>query len=183
MTEEWRDVVGYEDLFKVSNLGRLFSKRTDKILKLNPVGNEGASYLAHVTKIGGRKGKNIVLKVHQEVAKAFLPEPNQHQKDWAKNAHYKKVYINHKDGDKSNNRLDNLEWCTNLENIRHYFDELGGSEERASRRHPQAKLQDKEVLEVRDLIAYGFSQRAVASMYGISRNVVHYAVNGYKWVS
>lgn len=183
MIEEWRDVVGYEDLFRVSNLGQLYSKRTNKILKLNYVGGKATGYLAHVTKIGGCKGKNVVLKVHQEVAKAFLPEPNQHQKDWAKNTHHKKVYVNHRDGDKSNNRFDNLEWCTNSENVKHYYDELGGSEAKASRRNPQAKLQDKEVLEVRDLISYGFSQRAVARMYGINRGVVHYAVNGYKWVS
>ena len=49
--EVWKGVVGYEDLFSISNKGRLFSKRTNKILKQNIVGN---GYNACVTKLNGR---------------------------------------------------------------------------------------------------------------------------------
>lgn len=102
--EIWMDVVGYEKLFSISSKGRLFSKRTSKILKQNVVGN---SYNACVTKIGGRSGKNLVLKIHREVAKAFIPNPNN------------LPMVNHKDGDKSNNDVENLEWVTAKENINH----------------------------------------------------------------
>lgn len=105
--EEWKDVVGYEELFSISNRGRLFSKRTNRILKLNPVNG----YMAHVTKIGGRRGVNKCLKIHQLVAKAFKDNPNNY------------TVINHIDGNKFNNCEDNLEWVTVSENVRHAYRE------------------------------------------------------------
>ena len=54
--EFWKDVVGYGDLFSVSNKGQIFSKRTDKVLKQNPVSK---GYNACMTRIGGRKGKCV----------------------------------------------------------------------------------------------------------------------------
>ena len=102
--EVWKDVVGYEELFSVSNRGRLFSKRTNKILKQNIVGN---GYNACVTKLNGRKGSNLVMKIHREVAKAFIPNLAE------------LPFVNHIDGDKLNNNVENLEWVTPRENVVH----------------------------------------------------------------
>ena len=99
--EVWKDVVGYEELFSVSNKGRLFSKRTNKILKQNIVGN---GYNACVTKLNGRKGSNLVMKVHREVAKAFIPNK--------KNL----PQVDHINGDKTDNIVSNLRWVTVSQN-------------------------------------------------------------------
>ena len=61
--EVWKDVVGYEDLFSVSNKGQIFSKRTNKVLKQNPV---STGYNACMTRIGGRKGICVCLRAHRE---------------------------------------------------------------------------------------------------------------------
>ena len=102
--EFWKDVVGYGDLFSVSNKGQIFSKRTDKVLKQNPV---STGYNACMTRIGGRKGTCVCLRAHREVAKAFIPNPNN------------LPFVNHIDGDKLNNNVENLEWVTPRENVVH----------------------------------------------------------------
>ena len=116
MQEVWKDVVGYEELFSVSNKGNFYSKRTHKNLKQFERPN---GYMTIATKIGGRDGEPKCFKVHREVANSFLLEPSNHQKQWADSSYYKRVYVNHIDGNKANNHVDNLEWCTYSENNQH----------------------------------------------------------------
>lgn len=105
MKEIWQDVVGYEGLYKVSNLGRVKTlqkqvgrKESEKILKPSTV---WTGYL----RLGLRKeGKTKNTYVHRIVAQAFIP-----------NKEHKPI-INHKNGDRTDNRVTNLEWCTFGEN-------------------------------------------------------------------
>lgn len=106
MEELWKDVIGFEALFSVSNMGNVFSKRTNKLLKLC-VSDRG--YYKVATKIGGRAGKNYCFRVHRLVATAFLDNPED------------KPSVNHKDGNKLNNRCSNLEWSTVSENMTHAY--------------------------------------------------------------
>ena len=102
--EVWKDCVDYPDLFEVSNLGSFRNKRNKRLLKqfTHPHG-----YLHVSTKVGGRKGKCVTFKVHREVAKAFLDNPES------------LPCVNHKDGVKSNNQVENLEWISFSGNTRH----------------------------------------------------------------
>jgi len=104
LEEEWKDVVGYENLFQVSNKGHLFSKRTNKILS-QFITKKG--YCVVSTRFGGRKGKNKVFRMHVLVAQAFLNNPNNYP------------IVNHKDSNKQNNNVNNLEWCTHQQNTLH----------------------------------------------------------------
>lgn len=103
MTETWRPVKGYENLYKVSDHGRVYSERRKRLLSPSPVGPTG--YFL-VTLYNTDKTKKVTV-VHRLVAEAFIPNPDG------------LPIVNHKDGNKQNNRIDNLEWCTQKENVAH----------------------------------------------------------------
>lgn len=98
MEEIWKDVVGYEGLYQVSNLGQVKSLRKNIILKQNLNQN---GYPRVVLNNRGRK----VCNVHRLVAIAFIPNPNE------------KPEVNHIDNNPQNSRVDNLEWVTHKENM------------------------------------------------------------------
>jgi len=95
--EEFRDVPGYEGTYEVSNLGRV--RRNGKILR---PGKDKTGYLLVVL---SKNGIRKTYKVHRLVAVAFLLNPQN------------LPMINHRDEDKTNNCIDNLEWCDSKYNI------------------------------------------------------------------
>ena len=99
--EKWVDVVGYEGHYAISNLGRIANLRSRcRILHPTTHRTNGYSYV-HLSRNGIAK----LFRVHVLVAKHFVPNP------------HGLLEVNHKDEDKSNNRADNLEWCTRKYNV------------------------------------------------------------------
>lgn len=102
MEEIWKDVVGYEGLYQVSNLGRVKSLRSkrskDGIMSLGK--KQGYSVII----VPNGKSRKMLL-VHRLVAQAFIPNPEN------------KPHIDHINGDRKDNRVENLRWCTPLENM------------------------------------------------------------------
>lgn len=104
--ETWKEVKGTNGKYKVSSFGRVIGAY-GRLLKpvLTPKG---------YTRVKIWYGPIYKTRmVHRIVAEAFIPRPD------------RKNQINHIDGDKTNNRVDNLEWCTQSENMRHRVDVLG----------------------------------------------------------
>lgn len=106
MEEIWKDIKGYEGKYKVSNLGRVKSLKDrhgyrEKILK-QLLTHHGYMQVMLFDKAKGNKGKRYYA--HRLVAEAFISNPN------------KFPIINHKDEIRTNNRIDNLEWCTHKYN-------------------------------------------------------------------
>jgi hypothetical protein len=101
--EIWKPIEITKGFIEISNKGRVRSllRGTPCILKAQ---TDKKGYLRVRMTIEREK---ITIKVHREVAKAFIPNPNNLPQ------------VNHKDGDKRNNRVENLEWCTNQENAHH----------------------------------------------------------------
>lgn len=109
MEEIFKDIEGFEGIYKVSNLGNVKSlnyNHTGKS-KLLRIHDDNKGYLT-VCLFKLRKKKSFT--VHRLVASAFIPNPDN------------KRTVNHKDGVKTNNHIDNLEWNTYSENIQHAFD-------------------------------------------------------------
>lgn len=97
--EEFRDIVGFDDLYEVSNEGNVRNKITGKILK--PTSNEKGYLRVGLYKDGIRKYRSI----HRLVARAFLPNPNS------------EFEVDHIDKNRTNNNVDNLRWVSHQENI------------------------------------------------------------------
>lgn len=113
MREHWQDIEGFEKIYQVSNLGNVRSldrllrngrNLKGRVLKKTP---DKDGYLTITFSVNG---KHACPKVHRLVAIAFIPN------------HESKSEVNHKDGDKTNNKVSNLEWVTRLENITHAYE-------------------------------------------------------------
>ena len=111
--ETWRDIPGYEGRYQVSNLGRI---RSIKVTLLRPYNARG--YLVASLRAGGA---NVRHGVHRFVAEAFIPNPEG------------KEQVNHINGDKTDNRVENLEWVTCQENNLHRCRVLNGGGGRPER--------------------------------------------------
>lgn len=115
MVEIWKDVKGFERQYKISNLGRIYSKdrmcidsmgrkRLRKGYELHPNINNG---YYRVTLCNN--GKKIIKTIHRLVAEHFIENP------------MKKPQVNHINGNKLDNRIENLEWVTVQENTIHAY--------------------------------------------------------------
>lgn len=113
MQEIWRDIVGYEGLYQVSNLGNVkLLKRTfspnggtrvieNKIMK-NYINRDG-----YIKVQLTNNGKQKTISIHRLVAQSFVKNEFEYNE------------VNHIDGDKSNNNIENLEWSNRSQNIKH----------------------------------------------------------------
>ena len=160
-----KDVCGYEGLYKVDENGNVFSVRNNKLLKrmMFPSGYE------YVHLCNG-KGKTKLFRVHRLVAETFIPNPNNLPE------------VNHKDGDKLNNNVKNLEWCTNLENMRHSVET--GLRNIKGENNPSAKLTVKDVINIRKEYipkSKEFGTVALARKYGVTNVMIGKIIRNECW--
>lgn len=99
MGQRWRDIKGYEGLYQVSNEGSVRSIKRG-VVKKSTIQNTG--YLINSL---CKNGKKKMKRTHRLVAEAFIPNP------------YNLSQVNHKDENKTNNHVDNLEWCSQKDNL------------------------------------------------------------------
>lgn len=101
--EIWKDVKGYEGLYQISNMGRVKSFKHANPKLLTSVNKQGY----HSVTLVRSNGVKEPLRVHRIIMTAFIPNPEN------------KPFINHINTIRNDNRLENLEWCTHTENMKH----------------------------------------------------------------
>lgn len=176
MNETWKDIPGYENIYQVSNIGRVKrlaywhkvklhnvnnTFRQERILKisLNTSGYKQA-YLCN-----NYIGKSIAI--HRLVASAFIENIDN------------KKQVNHKDGNKLNNNVNNLEWCTYHENLDHAIKHnLRAVGEKCG----SAKLKNSDVVEIRELYSSKkYTNKELAIIYGVADSTMSQVISRRYW--
>jgi hypothetical protein len=183
MEEVWRDINDFEGLYQVSNFGRVRSIDRDvtcsngvvkrfkgKILKISKA-KPGSFWDVYRRVKLCKHGKYKAVKIHRIVAVAFVANPNN------------RLYVNHKNGIKTDNYAENLEWVTSGENQKHgyklglcYANPLKGED------HPSSKLRESDVLEIRRIMnESSMTIKELARLYGVSPTLIGHIKRGTRW--
>lgn len=168
-TEQWRIIKGFPD-YAVSNFGKV------KRLVSCKFNQHKAGYMLKPQKVKNYKQIHLTTKkirkfckIHHLVLEAFVnPRPEGKQ-------------CNHKDGNKSNNYFENLEWVTASENMKHSYDVLGhiGAKGKKS---GMAKLTTENIYRIRELFATGkYTQKQIAQRFNVVRQTISSVVNRISW--
>jgi hypothetical protein len=171
MTEIWKDIPGYEGLYQASQLGNIkgiyresYQKgrwgiayvRFPELVLKQEIKKSGYHYIK-LTKNG--KAKNFL--VHRLVLLAFVGQS--------------KLQCNHLDGNKSNNNINNLEYCTSKENLTHCINVLGKKRGEGTK---ASKLTEKNVIAIRSDTR---PIRQIANDLNVTYQCIHYIKNGTNW--
>lgn len=175
MKEIWKPIKDFEGSYEISNLGRVKSLSrprslnqqhiiTKEIILKHGINNNGYYY------VNLCKNKKSCLKtIHRLVGLAFIPNP------------LNKPKINHKDTIKTNNYKNNLEWCTQKENIKHAIENDLMNWPKGEK-HWDNKLTENQVLKIREkYIPYKYSTYKLAQEYGVSRTAIYSIIKNINW--
>ena len=137
MEEIWKDVPGYEGLYQVSSIGRVKSLRFNKTKIMSQWSHNGYRMVEFCI-----NNERNYFGVHQLVAMAFIPNPEN------------KPQVNHKDRNRSNNNVENLEWVTASENVAHAYS-MGVKPRPTHQNQPNQKtifdlIEEKEYFSIRE---------------------------------
>lgn len=170
--EIWKDIVGFEGIYKISNTGRVVSLPKTKIECGRKSGNElkekiGRAGYIYVALRKDKKQNNYLI--HRLIAKAFIPNTNN------------KPCINHINSIRTDNRIENLEWCTYSENNSHAH-KVGGQGKYVGEKHSQSKLTKLQVEEIRAKYKkYKYTMIMLSLEYGASKSAIQAIINNKTW--
>jgi hypothetical protein len=167
--EVWKQIAGYDGMYEVSNLGQVRSfyrsARAPEIPHFLSQGSLRGYRFVHIRRLAG--GGYYCPLVHRLVAHAFLEPPTDPGHT-----------VNHKNYDKADNRVENLEWMSQPDNVRHSKDvipRLRGEQNRS-------KLTQAQVIQMRERYAVGnMTLKELGKEYGIATNTVWTIISRRKW--
>lgn len=170
MTEErWLPVVGWEGLYEVSDRGRVKSLARDlgdKLGRPHPVIERvlrpTLAVIGYpVVSLHASGRSRWTITVHRLVATAFIENPNNHP------------FVNHKNSERTDNSVSNLEWCTHAENVAHAHD-LGRLTGRPKGYvSDKRKFSDEQIREVRRLSKQGMAAKAIARSMSVGATAIN----------
>lgn len=164
MSEIWKSVEGSLGKYEVSNLGKVRNGETKHILH-QFIGKDGYCR----TQLAGVINKTVTI--HRLVAKAFIPKIEG------------KTFVNHIDGNKQNNTVENLEWCTRSENMKHaYKHNLKTS---VGIKNGRNKLSCEAVSFIREHYIprnQNYGAKALGKKFGVAHQTICAVVSGQNWL-
>lgn len=167
--EEWIPVKGYEESYEISNMGRVRSlprKGSPNVNYLKASSDDSMYKIVGLIKVKGAKSKTT--KIHRLVAEHFIPNP------------FNLPEVNHKLGNKNDNRASELEWCTHQRNIKHAF-EIGIKSQIGSK-CPRAKIKEQDAIDIRRKFSpLIYTRKMLAREYNISEASVKKILNRTNW--
>lgn len=175
MEEIWKDIVGLEGYYQVSNMGHVRS--LDRV-KSDGIRMKGKIKKTHYDACGyemvqlSKDGEIKHFSIHRLVAIAFLPNPNNLPQ------------VNHKDEVRNHNTVDNLEWCTVQYNQRYGHRRERSSESAKGEKNARAILSEKDVIEIRKTYIPGdkeYGVSALAKKYGVKYGTITKIIGGKLW--
>jgi hypothetical protein len=180
LEECWKPVVGYEDTYEVSNLGRIRSVPRVTKRRFNGGTESNMTYSARILKPMStrfdylkyglsRNGKTVSMLGHRIVAKAWLPNPNDYP------------IVHHRDHNKHNNSVENLEWSTQSNNIRAAIEagHHNGGFKRGTKHH-SGKFTDEQIRWMFRLKEVGYSYTELLEIFGSNRGYISQVLNGLR---
>jgi len=177
-TEEiWKDILELNSLYQVSNKGNIRRKQRfakSVIIKCGYINLVAKDIKTQCNYKGYKKvniclnGKKIIFMAHRLVATYFIENP------------LGKEQVNHINGIKDDNRVENLEWCTGSENIRHAM--KTGLAKNFGTGSYKSKLTDKQVLKIRELYSHGIEINEIVKDIGIvMRSTIMMVIKRKTW--
>ena len=157
-----RNIEGYEDYW-VDDEGRVWSNKSGEIKELKGINNNDGYLRVSLCK----NGKWKWMSIHRLVAMAFLDNPEKYEQ------------VNHKNGIKTDNRLENLEWCNNSQNMKHAYS-IGLKKAKGSK-NGYAKITDEEAIKIFNRLNNGESPTEIAKDYPITRQAIYEMKWGKTW--
>ena len=161
MNPTLKSIKDYENLYLIKDGGIVFSLIRNKIKK-DWHHRDGYRIIGLI-----KNKKRTVFYVHRLVAEAYLPKIEG------------KEFVNHKDGNKADNHVSNLEWVTKSENSKHSFEI--GTQDNKGENHPMSLLNEQKVIEIRNRFILGFKRKELAEMYGVKRSTIEKIINRKLW--
>ena len=159
---EFREIEGFSR-YRVNILGEVYNIEKNKFVN---------SYIDRIISLWDKNLKKTKTKlIHRLIAQAFIPNPDPD----------KLIQINHKDGNKLNNTISNLEWCTNQQNAIHAH-KIGLKVGLIGEDNSNSKLSEKQILEIRSRYENGnILQRELGEIYGVGQTQISRIVRNKLW--
>ena len=164
MIEIWRDVIGYNGMYQVSNLGHVKTFMFNKGRVLRGSVNQHGYRTVNLRKNGVAKK----VFVHRLVAEAFIDNPND------------KPFINHIDCNPLNNIVSNLEWCTQAENVHHTI-RMGRAVNVVGEKNGKSKLTSDDVIKIREAWDMFHNYSEVGRMFSVNPGTIWAIINNKTW--